>query len=93
MAWFVGGENGDPPKVPEEGEEFGVIFRLDDTVEGYTIDGMSEGWLEHGYFAMGSGAAIALGAMGAEADPEKAVELASRHDALTRGPITVLRRE
>ncbi len=46
--------------------------------------------IEAPFAAVGSGAAIAYGAMEAGATAEKAVEIACKYDNATRGPITAL---
>jgi hypothetical protein len=45
------------------------------------------------YTAIGSGAALALGAMFAGADTETAVRAAIKHDTKTRAPVITMRLE
>ena len=82
-AWLRSGKIGDQPK-----EGCVVVFSRD----GGTIyeDG---GWQPVGdaeFYAFGSGDAFAMGAMAMGATAEQAVEVATRFDVYSGGPITVL---
>lgn len=90
--WFLGGEDGDPPTVPDEDNSCptGMIFRAAGHVEVYEAGG----WYRmnpNPYMAIGSGRDVALGAMHAGARPQEAVEAAIVHDHGTGGDVTVLR--
>lgn len=92
--WFLDGEKGDRPTVPDDGDicSTGFIVRPGGVIEMYE----HEGWYDiqpEPYFAVGSGRDVALGAMVAGADAEVAVRAAIAHDQGTGGDITVLRRE
>lgn len=92
-AWFVGGENGEPPAAGEADNTFdrGVIFRRAGTIEVYEPEGM---FLVHApYFAMGSGRPEALGAFWMNATAKQAVMAAIAHDAYTFGEVEILRHD
>lgn len=93
-SWVSGGMQGDAPCLKGEGDKDGghgylfpggdrVVWRYDDV------------WATHRapFFAYGSGAEIALGAMLAGASAEEAVRAAAERDIATGGEITVLRRD
>ncbi len=48
-------------------------------------------WIEEGYYAIGTGALVALGALDAGATPSAAVRFASKRDAYTGPNVTTLR--
>lgn len=62
----------------------GSCMRFEDNYPPYPIVG--------DYFAFGTGDQCALGAMGANASAQQAVEIACKHEVLTNGPVQVLRR-
>jgi len=87
LAWFSGGEKGETPKCPEDGEAF--IVRGSEA-------GRIECWDSRGYccvfapyYAIGSGKRVALGAMAFGASAAQAVECAAKHDIYTSGEVTV----
>jgi hypothetical protein len=93
IAWFVGGEQGNPPEAQEEDKTFdrGVIFRRDGRIEVFEPRGRFE--CSAPYYAFGSGRPEALGAMFVGASAEQAVQAAIAHDPYTFGDIDVLSHE
>lgn len=92
-AWVEGGLVGDAPAMKREGDDAeasGYIFPGGDRV----VWRYNSVWASHRapFFAYGSGAEIALGAMLAGASAEEAVKLAAERDTNTGGEITVLKR-
>lgn len=94
FAWFLAGEEGERPTVPNDGDicATGMIFRPGGVVEIYEYGG-HYAFTPDPYVAFGSGRDAALGAMFAGADPETAIRAAIVHDHGTGGEITVLRRD
>lgn len=92
--WFITGEGGDNPTVPNDGDvaATGLIFRPGGLVEVYECGG-HYAFTPDPYMAIGSGRDAALGAMFAGADPETAVRAAIAHDHGTGGEVVVLRRD
>jgi hypothetical protein len=90
--WFATGEQGPPPEIkrdPQNNDEAkGVVFRADGTIEVYESPGMHT--LEAPFYAIGSGAAEARGAMHVGANAELAVRAAMALDESTYGDVTVL---
>lgn len=93
LTWVAKGMEGDAPSLKGDKDDNGahgylfpggdrVVWRYDDV------------WATHHapFFAYGSGAEIALGAMLAGATAEEAVRAAAQRDTATGGEITVLRR-
>ncbi|MFA5567960.1 MAG: hypothetical protein WC972_04855 [Trueperaceae bacterium] len=92
IAWFLGGEAGEPP-LPKRGDDGndegqGFIFRPDGRIVCFEGTGPNE--LTAPYWAQGSGRNFALGAMAHGASAEEAVQAAMRHDVWTGGEITVI---
>lgn len=93
--WFVAGEDGERPTVPDPDNNnvaTALVFRPDGSCEVYECGG----WYTLDptpYYAVGSGRDVALGAMFAGADPEVAVRAAIVHDSGTGGDVTVLRHD
>ena len=91
LDWFKAGMQGEAPAtqhpVSSDWNYWGLIVTPDRLV---TL--MASGWMSHRapYYAMGSGAEYALGAMAAGATAAEAVEAAMRHDTRTGGEVTVL---
>lgn len=91
IAWAVHGEIGDPPVMEEAA---GIIAYIDGTIRGFDDDegGGRRGFLiAPPYFAIGSGAEYAFGAMFAGADAETSVRAAIAHDKSTNGDVLILR--
>lgn len=92
LSWVAGGMKGDAPSLRgEKGDDaHGYLFPGGDRVV-WRYDNV---WATHyaPFFAYGSGAEIALGAMIAGATAEEAVRAAAERDTATGGEITVLRR-
>lgn len=59
----------------------------------FVIDGDDTTWvrIDPQFYAIGSGAHYAIGAMEMGATPEQAVAISEKHDHYTGGPITVLK--
>lgn len=95
IAWFLAGEQGDPPLPCRDGDQRdegqGFIFRPSGEI--VCFEGSGPNTLTAPYWAQGSGRDFALGAMAHGAAAEEAVRAAMRHDVWTGGEITVLRRE
>lgn len=94
VSWVAGGMNGDAPSLrgeKDEGGAHGYLFPGGDRV----VWRYNNVWATHHapFFAYGSGAEIALGAMLHGASAEDAVRAAAQRDTSTGGEITVLRRE
>jgi hypothetical protein len=84
--WFIDG--GDQPEL-KEGEFLGLVVELDGTVNSY--DSHLEPMRRMLPTAVGTGEALALGAMLAGAEPQRAVEIACERDIYSGGTITVLK--
>lgn len=85
---FLNGTS-DALDVNEDGFE-ALILHPDGNVE--SMNGKGRRFSQSGLAAVGSGAAVALGAMTAGASPVEAIEIARRLDAYTGGKITEIRR-
>lgn len=71
----------------EEERDFACLL-IDPDGRVWMIDGELTPMLVHGdFFAVGSGASYALGALEAGASPVKAVEIAAKYDVSTSAPI------
>lgn len=91
-SWVEGGMVGDAPIMKVgDAEANGFLF----PGNGRVAWRYNDTWTTHHapYFAYGSGAELALGAMIAGASAEEAVSAAALRDTNTGGAITVLRRE
>jgi ATP-dependent HslUV protease subunit HslV len=90
IAWFLAGENGEPPKATESERHHdrGVIFRKAGGIDVFEVNGSFR--CEAEYFAFGSGMDYALGAMFAGAGAGTAVRAAVKHDPHSGGDVTVL---
>lgn len=93
LAWVRSGMKGDAPEMKGEKED-------DEEANGFLFPGgdrvvwrYRNVWASHRapFFAYGSGADIAIGAMLAGATAEEAVRCAAERDTATGGEITVLR--
>jgi ATP-dependent protease HslVU (ClpYQ) peptidase subunit len=91
LRWFLNDEKGEPPVADSKEGDRGLIVRKNGALEIYETGG----WFPSAptYYAMGSGNEVALGAMCAGADAEKAVRCAIEHNPHTGGDVTVLRLE
>lgn len=90
--WGLRGFVGEPPKlhIDNDTNAVGFIFPADDRVIMFTHDGPNE--FRAPFFAFGSGAGYATGAMAAGATPEEAIQIAMQFDIGTNGPTRVVRR-
>jgi ATP-dependent HslUV protease subunit HslV len=93
LIWVASGMRGDAPSLKGEKDEdgaHGYLFPGGDRVV-WRYDNV---WATHRapFFAYGSGAEIALGAMLAGASAEEAVRAAAQRNTSTGGDVTVLRR-
>ena len=88
--WVMDGEEGDAPETPEnqEGYSCGLIVRPNGKLEIHTPRGALP--FSGAYYAMGSGSALAIGAMAFGATAEEATQVAIDHCCWCGGPITVL---
>lgn len=89
-SWFMGGMIGEPPAM-KTGERTSDAIIVHDG----RILGLGElGWdvMKANYYAIGSGAGVALGAMASGATAEQAVQAAIELDVWSGGDITVLSR-
>lgn len=90
--WFLGGMIGEPPEAQHsqnaDWSYWGVIF-----TPRHILVWQAPGWviINAPYFATGSGAEYATGAMAHGATAEEAVRAAMLHDTNSGGEITVLR--
>lgn len=93
LAWFEAGEEGEMPVARETDDviDRAVVFRSNAPRDVIVIE--PHGRFEHTapYYAIGSGADVALGAMFEGATPDRAVAAAVAHDGPTRYPIDVLK--
>lgn len=89
--WVMSGEEGEPPAGPEteDGYSCGLIVRPDCSLEIHTPRGVLP--FNGPYYAMGSGSALAIGAMAFGATAQEAVQIAADHCCWCGGPITSLR--
>lgn len=91
--WFASGETGNPPEIRRDAhnndDAKGVIFRRDGIIEVYESTGMHE--VTAPFYAIGSGAAEARGAMQVGASAEEAVRAAMILDDGTYGNVLVLK--
>lgn len=88
LKWSQSGRNGDQPK----GEGGGFLVHPDGTLEGFEGE-VGEVFTGAPYYAFGSGAQIALGALCMGASAEQAVAAAIALDVYSGGEITVMRRD
>lgn len=92
MAWFIAGA--DPMKTPTFGSEGPDFTLLVVKPDGSALYGHScfylSGPLTAPFYAIGSGAHAALGALEMGASAERAVEVACLHDVWSSGPIVTL---
>ncbi len=95
IEWFLGGEKGDRPggSSEERQPDRAIIVREDGSIEHYDNGDKHVAVITTPYYAIGSGRDIALGAMGGGLSAEEAVRIATVHDAYTRLPITVVKRD
>lgn len=86
LEWYKAGSKGRKPKV---GKDFRML-KL--TKEGLFLIDHDLVWvkIDAPYYAIGSGAPFAIGAMEMGAAPAKAIEIAMKHDNATGGSITTL---
>lgn len=96
LGWVRGGMEGEPPK-PEATDPkdslssfLAMIVETDGTIYLHTAYGQEE-HLNVPYFALGSGAEFAMGAMFAGATAEQAVEAAAEHSNYAMKPIHSVR--
>lgn len=89
-AWVMGGEEGEAPRAEktEDGYSDGLIVRPDGTIEVHTPDGVIP--FAGPFYAMGSGEALALGAMAAGLSAPEAAAVACEFNIYCGGPVTVL---
>jgi ATP-dependent protease HslVU (ClpYQ) peptidase subunit len=84
LDWFANGRRGQQPKIANSEA---LILSAEGLVY---IDGTGEANpIERGYFGVGSGGPIAVGAFMAGADAKKAVEIACQVDASSGGVVVV----
>lgn len=88
LAWLEAGRDG-PQPVGSDGDG-GLLLTADGSLEGLE-NGFTEIMLGAPYFAFGSGAEIALGAMHAGATAEQAVAAAITHDVYSGGEVVAFR--
>lgn len=88
LAWLRGGQNGDRPTF-EDSETEGIVIRPDGTFWWYGKDTSAQ--IAGAHQAIGSGFALAMGAMDAGASALTALEICARRDMYTRAPITLLK--
>lgn len=86
LEWYKAGSKGRKPKV---GKDFRML-KL--TKEGLHLIDHDLVWvkIDAPFYAIGSGAQFAVGAMEMGATPAKAIEIAMKHDSYTGGSITTL---
>lgn len=90
-SWACGGCDQDAvPSVLMENQDKFQALLIDDTGQVFEFDNGYLIPIHADYTAIGSGAALALGAMAHGATANEAVEAAARHDKNTGGPVTVL---
>jgi ATP-dependent protease HslVU (ClpYQ) peptidase subunit len=89
--WFLNGMSGDPPSLLNGDSESDAII----IYRGRVVTWSKLGWdmMRSDFYAIGSGAGPALGAMAAGATAEQAVVAAITLDVWSGGDITVLRAE
>lgn len=90
LQWFIHGSVGDPPEGHETDSTFdrGVIFQPNGFITIYEPQGMFE--IEALFYAIGTGAPEARGAMQYGASAEEAVRVAIKLDIGTFGEVEVL---
>lgn len=88
LDWFKAGGKGRKPKLCKDFR----ALKLDKTGI-YIVDGDDTTWVkvDDKLAGIGSGAHYAIGAMEAGAAPQRAVEIAMKHDGYTGGSITVIK--
>lgn len=91
--WVLGGEEGDAPEAEKDGPGYscGLIVRNDGRVEIHAPTGVLP--FSGEYYAMGSGSALALGAMASGKSAAEAVGVAIQHCCWCGGGTTVLTHE
>lgn len=87
LKWLEGGRQGEQPK----GEGGGFLVHLDGTLEGFEGE-VCEVFSGAPFYAFGSGAEIALGALQMGATAEQAIAAAIALDVYSGGEITVMRK-
>lgn len=87
--WFLDGENGERPALDKGTENAsGLIIRPSGVLIVHDVSGWYEA--EAGFYALGSGWEIALGAMAMGATAEQAVRVAAKFDGNTGGDVDTL---
>lgn len=86
-AWLVGGSEGKPPSMSNSTV---LMLRADGTI--WLAEQAFRPYRVHSKFAaIGSGSAVAMGAMEAGASALQAVKIAAKHDGGTSGPYHTLK--
>lgn len=88
MRWLEDGAQDDPPKFAKDAELEAIVL-TPAGIFAYGSDCIAEEVLDP-FYAVGTGAEAALGAMHMGADPQRAVEVAALVDNSTGGPIDVI---
>lgn len=90
LKWFQAHEKGSPPEARSSTDTFdrGVIFRKSGVIE--VFEDFGKHTLQSEFYATGSGRPEAMGAMAAGATAAQAIEIASRLDVYTFGPVITL---
>lgn len=92
IEWVLSGEDGEPPEIQSSPDGHpmseGVLIRPNGTLEIFTDTGVL--MMKPDYWAAGTGAPFALGAMHAGASAEQAVEAAAAHDIACSAPAFAL---
>lgn len=84
--WFIAGEQGDPPDVPEDSR--GLIIGKRGQYEMFETNGAFE--FKQEFVALGSGREFALGAMQFGASAAQAVKIAMKFDPYSGGKVMTL---
>lgn len=86
LDWYRAGSKGRKPKVAKDFRALRLskegLFLIDHSLVWVKVDAQ--------FYAIGSGANLAIGALEMGASPTKAVEVAAKHDNYTGGLITTL---
>lgn len=88
IRWLEEGQQDDPPKFAKDAELEAIVL-TPAGIFAYGTDCVPEEVLDP-FYACGTGAEAALGAMHMGADPRRAVEVAALVDNSTGGPIDVI---
>lgn len=88
VEWLMGGQEGKAPKAPDAyliivDKDGGVFFSSGSPFQPFPS--------ELDFAAIGSGSAVAMGAMEAGASALEAVKIAAKHDGYTSGPFHTLK--